>query len=121
MQDIEARAKQGGSFDLSLWEAFLNADPTNRAKLAYMYKWLRPFDVNDVAHFSQMYDPLRTESIERHNKRIYYVVKSSQADIIRDAVKEYEETHLTTFADWFQFIGTLIHTHDAKIIDILNV
>lgn len=97
MQAIEARAKQGGSFDIALWEAFLKADPTNRAKLAYMYPWLRPFDVNDEECFTHNYDPLRVESIERHGKRVHYAVKASQAHIIRDAVKEYEETHLTSF------------------------
>jgi hypothetical protein len=121
LADAEARANEGGSFDVALWEAFSKADPTNRAKLAYMYHWLRPFDTNDDVHFSHTYDPIWTESVERHGKRVYYVVKASQADIIRDAVKEYEETHLTSFAEWFSFIGNLIHTHDARIIDIINV
>lgn len=118
MDAVEARAKKGGSFDVALWEAFIAADPTNRAKLAYLFPWLRPFDVNDACSWAHNYDPIQIESIERHGKTIYFAVKASQVEIIMNAVKEYEEINLSVFANWFDFISTLLRGHDAKIIEI---
>lgn len=118
---IEERAKRGGSFDFKLWDAFLAADGGNRAKMAYMFPWLRPLDEDDEVHRSHIYDPIWIESVENHNRRVYFAVKASQVKFIRELLEDYKETNLSTFAEWFAYVGTIIQSHDSRIIDIKNV
>ena len=119
LEDAEKYYKNSGSFDAAIWEAFTKADARNKAKLAYMYPSLRPFDwnVEETVYRDYDTDTIVRELFSGYGKQITVYILRSRLD---DLIASFESINETSanFDEWIKRAIAILNADNAYIESI---
>ena len=119
LEEAEKAYKNSGSFDAAVWEAFTLADARNKAKLAYVFPNLRPFDweANETLCQSYYTDRIVKESFLGYGKEITIYVLRSRLEEVRLDVQSINET-AGDFDEWIKRIISTLNSDNAYVESI---
>ena len=119
LEEAEKSYKNSGGFDAAIWEAFTLADATNKAKLAYIYPSLRPFDwgADETVYQSYYTDSIVKESLLGYGKEITIYILRSRLDEVKLDVQNINET-AGDFDEWIKRVIAILNADNAYIESI---